>query len=333
MGCTGPAPGSRTAERRGITLQTADDKEIDVKLEAGPTTESVCVPSGTLLIDTHSDTSGTVITSEELEELPTSSHVVTLFSTLSPGVAAQYQNNNVAHLWSFNAASQFQANGGRNNIYSNNYHLDGMPNTKSGGDIAFIPPMDSVREFRILTNAYDASIERQAGSTVNLQTKTGAKSYHGNLYEYNQNNLLNANYFQNNLAGAPQPAVHFNEFGGTFGGPVWIPKVYRGREKTFFFVAYEDTHNIDPRGGIRSVPTAIERQGDFSQSFTIIGGQKFYTQLFNPFDVDSNGNRQPFQCDYAGSPILPVPADHNHTVLTNSSIHPFQQITITPPHF
>src|SRR6266699_576705 len=106
------------AQRGGVTLQTADDKEIDVQLEVGATTESVEVSSGTPLIDTTSATSGTVITSEELNELPTSSHVVTLFATLSPGLVAQYQNNNVAHLWSFNAASQFEANGGRNNIYS-----------------------------------------------------------------------------------------------------------------------------------------------------------------------------------------------------------------------
>src|SRR5258707_1114989 len=227
------APGFRTAERLGITLQTADDKEMDVQLEVGPASESIVVPSGTQLIDTTSATSGTVITSEELEELPTSSHVVTLFSTLSPGVAAQYQNNNVAHLWSFNAASQFDANGGRNNIYYNNYLLDGMPNTKSGGDIAFIPPMDSVREFRILTNAYDASIERQAGSTVNLQTKTGAKNYHGNLYEYNQNNLLNANYFQNNLAGAPNPRCISTSSEAHLAGPCGFPRCIAERRKRF----------------------------------------------------------------------------------------------------
>ena len=327
------APGFRTAQRGGVTLQTADDKEIDVQLEVGAATESVEVSSGTPLIDTTSATSGTVITSEELNELPTSSHVVTLFATLSPGLVAQYQNNNVAHLWSFNAASQFEANGGRNNIYSNNYLLDGMPDTKSGGDIAFIPSMDSVQEFRILTNAYDASIERQAGSTINIQTKTGGKDYHGNLYEYNQNNLLNANYFQNNLAGAPKPAVHFNEFGGTFGGPVWIPKVYRGKEQTFFFVAYEDTHNIDPRGGIRSVLTALERQGDFSQSFALIGGQKFYTHLFNPFDVDSNGNRQPFKCDSAGNPIVPDPATHKQVGGVDCWISGVQGSKIPPQLF
>lgn len=298
--------GFRASDRQAIELQTADDKEFDVQLEIGPANETVEVTGGTPLIDTTSATSGTVITSKELEELPTSSHVVTLFSTLSPGVVAQYQNNNVVHLWSFNGASQFEADGGRNNIYSNYFLLDGMPDTKSGGNVAFIPPMDSVQEFRVETNAYDASIGRQAGSTVSLQTKAGGKDYHGSLYEYNQNNLLNANYFQNDLLGAPQPAVHFNEYGGTFGGPVWIPKVYRGKEKTFFFVSYDDTHNIDPRGGIRSVPTALERQGDFSQSFTVIGGQKFPFQLFNPYSVDSNGNRTPFECDSSGNPITPV---------------------------
>ncbi len=299
-------PGFKIAGRPGIELQTADDKEIDVQLEVGDTTEIVEVTAGTPLIDTTSATSGTVITSMELDEVPTSSHVVTLFSTLSPGVVAQYQNNNVAHLWSFNAASQFESDGGRNNIYSNNFQLDGMADTKSGGDISFIPPMDSVQEFRVQTNAYDASIGRQAGSTINLQTKAGGKAYHGNLYEYNQNNLLNANYFQNNLAGASQPAVHFNEYGGTFGGPVWIPKVYNGKQKTFFFVSADYTKNVDPRGGIRSVPTALERQGDFSQSFTIIGGQRFPIQLFNPFSVASNGGRQPFMCDSSGNPVVPV---------------------------
>jgi hypothetical protein len=299
--------GFRVANRLGIQLQTADKKEIDVQLELGPATESVVVSSGTPLIDTTAATSGTVITSEELSELPSMSHVPTLLAVLSPGVVAQDQNGNVVHMWSYIGASQFTADGGRNNIYSNNFQLDGMPNTKAGGYVSFIPPMDSVQEFRVQTNAYDASIGRQAGSTVNMETKGGGKDYHGTLYEFNQNNFLNANLFQNNLLGGGTPAVHFNEFGGTFGGPVWIPKVYRGKQKTFFFVSFDDTRNLDPRpGGTRSVPTQLERSGDFSQSFSIVGGQRFPVQLFNPFDVDSTGKRAPFQCDSAGNPVTPV---------------------------
>ena len=189
-----------------------------------------------------------MISHEEIAEMPTSSHVVTLLATLSPGVMAQDQNNNIAHLWSYNAASQFTADGGRNNVYSNNFQLDGMQDMKSGGDVAFIPPMDSVQEFRVQTNAYDASIGRQAGATINMQTKSGGKDYHGTLYEFNQNSAMNANLFQTNLIGGAVAPVHFNKCGGTFGGPVWIPKVYNGTAKTFFFVSFDDTRNCQSAG-------------------------------------------------------------------------------------
>jgi hypothetical protein len=310
-------PGFKTAERRGIELQTADNKTVDTQLELGSVAISVLVSSEAPLIDTTAATSGTVITQKELGEIPTSTHVVTLFSTLSPGVVAQYQNNNVVHMWSYIGASQFEADGGRNNIFSNNFQLDGMPDTKKDGYISFIPPMDSVEEFRVQTNAYDASIGRQAGSSVSLTTKAGGKAYHGNLYEYNQNNFLNAHYFQDNLKTPPsaKPPIHFNEYGGTFGGPVWIPKVYSGKQKTFFFVSVDYTKNVDPRGGIRSIPTALERTGDFSQSFTTrtVSGQpqRVPITIFNPYTASgTNGTRQSFQCDGNGNPLAPDPVTH-----------------------
>ena len=117
-----------------------------------------------------------------------------------------------ARPWSYIGASQFTADGGRNNIYSNNFVLDGMPNTKAGGYVAFIPPMDSMQEFRVQTNAYDASIGRQAGATLNMQTKSGTKNYHLVLYWFNQNNILNAKLFQTNLVNGVKPPVHFNGF-------------------------------------------------------------------------------------------------------------------------
>jgi hypothetical protein len=293
------AAGFKTEDRGGITLQTSDYKQIDVHLEIGSSSQTVEVTAEAPLIDTTAATSGTVITKEEITELPSSSHVATLLATLSPGVVAQDQNNNVVHMWSYIGGSQFTADGGRNNIYSNNFQLDGMPNTQHGGYVSFIPPMDSLQEFRVQTNAYDASIGRQAGSTVEMQTRSGTKSYHGSLYEFNQNNMLNANLFQTNLVGGRVPPIHFNEYGGTFGGPVWIPKVYNGKEKTFFFISFDDTHNQDPRpGGTRSVPTQLERNGDFSQSFTTqtINGQiqRFPILVYDPQTVDAKGNRTLF---------------------------------------
>ncbi len=292
--------GFKVAERKGIELQSADEKFLDTTLEIGAVTQTVAVTAEVPLIDTTSATSGTVITQEQLNEIPSMTHIPTLLATLSPGVIAQDQNNNIGHLWSYNAASQFTADGGRNNVYSNSFQLDGMPDNKSGGSISYIPPTDSLQEFRVQTNAYDASIGRQAGATLNMQTKSGSKQYHGVLYEFNQNSALNANLFQTNLIGGAVTPVHFNEYGGTFGGPVWIPKVYNGKNKTFFFVSFDGTRNLNPLGsGTISVPTALERGGDFSQSFTTqtINGQvaKFPIQIFDPATVDAKGNRQPFQ--------------------------------------
>lgn len=290
--------GFKTAERKGLTLQAADNKQIDTTLEVGDIQEIVEVRAETPLIDTTSATSGTVVTQEQITEIPSMSRVTTLFATLSPGVVAQDQNQNVAHLWSYNAASQFTVNGGRNVEYSNTFELDGMPNIRSDGKVGFVPPPDAIQEFRVQMNAYDASLGRQAGSTVQMVIKSGASAYHGSLYEFNQNNLLNANLFHTNLSGGEVPPIHFNEYGGTFSGPVRLPWLYNGKEKTFFFVSFDGTRNSDPRFSIVSLPTELERKGDFSQSFTtqLVGGNrvKYPINIYDPLTVDSKGVRKQF---------------------------------------
>ncbi len=291
--------GFKTAERAGIQLQAADSKQIDVTLEVGSSAQSIVVTAEAPLVDNTSAVSGTVINSAEIEEMPSSSHVVTLLALLSPGVIPQDQDDNVVQAWSNNGASQFTANGGRNNVWSNSFQLDGMPNSKSGGYVSFIPPMDSVQEFRVQTNAYDASIGRQAGATINMQTRSGGKGYHGSLYEFNQNNVLNANLFQYNRIGQPQLPVHFNKFGATVGGPVRLPKLYDGRQKTFFFVSFDNTLNLNPLGsGTQSMPSMLERTGDFSQSWTTqnVNGNlvRYPVLVYDPFTIDTAGNRSIF---------------------------------------
>ena len=197
------APGFKQAVSNGIELQTADIRAIDVELAVGSASDHITVTDEAPLIDTTAATSGTVINQKQMLEMPTNSRVVTLFATLSPGVLQQDQNNNVFQLWSFNAASQFTVNGGTNNSRSTAFELDGMPNMMYGGKVAFIAPPDSLQEFRVLMNAYDASIGRQAGGTIQMSFRSGTAHYHGNLFEINQNRVLNANYFQANLSGSP----------------------------------------------------------------------------------------------------------------------------------
>ena len=289
------APGFKSVDHKGIVLQTSDSKQIDSQLEVGSTSTELTVTAEVPLIDTTAATSGTVISQDEILEMPSSSRVLTILATLSPGVYQQDQNNNTARLWSHDAAAQLEVNGGRNNVRSNNYELNGMPNLKKDGQVGFLPPPDAVQEFRVVMNAYDSSIGRQAGGTIQMVTKSGTSKLHGSLYEFNQNNVLNANTFQSNLAGAAKAPIHFNEYGGTVGGPVWLPKVYNGKQKTFFFFSYEGIRNQDPRFTSRSVLTADERTGDFSQSYTstVTGGVRTRVplQIYDPSTVDSKGNR------------------------------------------
>lgn len=292
------AQGFKTLDRTGIELQTSDNKQIDTTLDIGSTNTSITVSGEVPLIDTTAATSGTVIAQEQILEMPSFSRVLTVLATLSPGVLQQDQNNNTAHLWSHDAASQLTMDGGRNNTRSNNFELNGMPNLKTGGQVGFMPAPDAIQEFRVVMNAYDSSIGRQAGGTIQMTTKSGTSKLHGSLYEFNQNNVFNANTFQSNLAGSPKAPIHFNEYGGTVGGPVWLPKVYNGKQKTFFFFAYDGTRNQDPRFGTRSLLNQSERQGDFSQSYTstVTGGVRTRVPLtiYDPASADAKGARTPF---------------------------------------
>ncbi|MBI4890830.1 MAG: TonB-dependent receptor [Acidobacteria bacterium] len=284
------APGFKTADRKGVVLQTADIKQLDVTLEVGQVSETVTVSAEAPLIDTSAATAGTVIGQEEITEMPSMSRIPFQLATLSPGVQAVDQNNNVAMMWSKNAASEIRVNGGRDNR-SNEFLLDGMPN-QNGDKVAYIPPADAVAEFRIMTNAYDAQYGRQAGGTLNVTVKSGTSKFHGNLYEFNRNDFFSANTFQANRSGQSKSPTRYNLYGGTFGGPVWLPKVYDGRNKTFVFVSWEGIRNQDPRAGVRTVPSEKERQGDFTETWTTqtIGGKQIVVPItiYDPATVDTN---------------------------------------------
>ncbi len=252
-------------------LRMADQRFIDVHLKVGSSSASITVTAETPLLDTTAAVSGTVLTSEDFNELPTMTNNPIEFVRLTPGVYMGDTSGGNAFLWSNDSMSNITTNGSGSGTNAMNYTLDGATNSiNSNGEVAFIPPMDAIQELRVTTNAYDASIERTAAGTVNLTMKSGGKDFHGSLYERNMNDFMNSNYYQNKLNNVRKPTVRANEYGGTVGGPVWIPKLYNGKKRdSFFFVSYDGIRNVSPSAtGTMSLPYDNERNGDFSQSYT-----------------------------------------------------------------
>lgn len=295
------APGFRTTQHSSIELQVGDRKTIDTTLEVGAQNETVVVESTTPLIDTSAAVSGTVVTQKELEELPSQTNSPTLLAGLTPGVVVGTSTGTAAHLWSNISDSSITVNGAGTGTRSINYQLDGGTDANQAGQVAFIPPMDAVQEFRVTSDAYDASIGRQTGATINLQLKSGSAGFHGSLYELNQNNSFNARQF-NSSAGAAQ--VHYNEYGFTLGGPVWIPKVYDGRaKKTFFFYNFGKIHNSAPgNAGTMSLPTTLEKAGDFSHSYTtVVSGANTTIYPVRIYDPASYNSSTGLRTEFAGN--------------------------------
>lgn len=287
------AAGFKTTDHSAIELQVADQKFIDSRLLVGERNDTVEVEATTPLIDTTAAVSGTVVTTKQLEELPTQSHSPIALVGLVPGATVGASTGGSVHLWSNISNSNVSVNGAGTGNRANNYQLDGGNDTNAAGQIAFVPPSDSVAEFRVVTNAYDAAIGRQAGSTIALTSKTGTLAYHGILYEYNQNNFLNARPY-NQLTTSPVPPVHVNEYGGNVGGPVRIPFLYDGRKrKTFFFYSFDGIRNKQPGNtGFVTLPTLLERKGDFSQSFVVNNGVKYPVKIYDPASINATtGNR------------------------------------------
>ncbi|MBV9610997.1 MAG: TonB-dependent receptor, partial [Acidobacteriaceae bacterium] len=152
---------------------------------------------------------------------------------------------------------------------SNEFTLNGLPDTGKqihfgGNVVGFVPPSDAVQEFKMTTSRFTAVEGHTSASTIDVSTKSGTNSLHGTAYDFYRNDLLSANDFFSNRAGQPRQVVRYNRFGGSIGGPVFIPKIYDGRNHTFFFFAYENLPDVFPEHGTFTVPTAAERQGDFS---------------------------------------------------------------------
>src|SRR5205823_2064534 len=152
----------------------------------------------------------------------------------------------------------------------------------TGNTVTVIPPVDATEEFNVMSGPLKAEWGRTGGGVLNVYTKAGVNRIHGGLFEFVRNDAFDANDFFANSVGQPLPEFRLNQYGFSFGGPVWIPKVYKGVDKTFFFVDYQGTRWRQGATFRTTVPTPPQRQGDFNGTLDSAGRQ---VTIYNPFST------------------------------------------------
>jgi carboxypeptidase family protein/TonB-dependent receptor-like protein len=260
------ANGFKKVIRQGIEVRVADRLELDLVLEVGAIADTVNITSEASLLETNTASAGQVIDRRRISELPLSDGNPFVLTRLAAGVA--YTGDLLfSRPFDNGGTSSMSANGAKG---GNEFTLDGSPNQASGRRVAFVPPADAVQEFKVETSSFDAQQSHTAGATVNVILRSGTNEFHGTAYEFVRNDILSANNFFSNLNGKERDVTRYNRFGGTIGGPVRIPKKlfgpfgYDGRNRSFFFFAYEGLKDAFQEPGFQTVPTLAMRQGNFS---------------------------------------------------------------------
>ena len=251
--------GFKKFARKGIALDLNQVISVDIVLQVGSATDTVEVTGAPPVIDTTSTQLGAIVNERASTQLPLNERDVYQLLQLQPGVQSQLGND---LFYGSDKPGVVTVNGGRGR--SNNYSVNGGDGNDLFANLPAIEPSpDSIEEFRVISNSFDAEYGRNSGAIVNVVTKSGTNSLHGSFYEFFRNDVLNAHPFE--FFAAPKPDFKQNQFGGTIGGPI-------KKDKTFFFASYEGRRIVQ---GILSqpisVPTSAElTNGDFSagQPFT-----------------------------------------------------------------
>jgi carboxypeptidase family protein len=291
-----------------LPISAQQKANVDIVLQVGEVGESIEVTAKSQLMQTTTSELGTVTSNQQIVNLPLNGRNVQSLVLLTPGVVGMSSNGGPSE--SYESQGRFVVNGGRDS--SSAIQLDGvsvdMPSYIPGMNFySAVPSSEGVQEFRIQTNAFSAEYGRTGGGIVTMVTKSGTNQFHGSLYEYLRNSALDANSFFNNARGVPLGSFKRNEFGATLGGPVILPKLLNGKNRSFFFVEYQGRRQSSGSTNVATLPTALERIGDFSQTRNAAGQ---LIQIFNPYstreDPVNPGKflRDPFMCDSLGNPLL-----------------------------
>ncbi len=250
------AAGFRRVVTSSSPLRINETLRIDVKLEVGSTTDTVQVEADASGVETVNATLGSSVTSRPIVEMPLDGRNVLDLALLQPGVIPSVAGG----------AGTFSIAGGRQDSVS--YLLDGgVNNNLLNNGVVYNPNPDTIQEFRVLTSNYTAEFGRNGGGVVSVVTKSGTNQLHGTAYDYLRNDAFNANLFFNNANGLPKEILKRNQFGGTLGGPVILPKIVNGRDKFFFFASYQGQKQSSLTTTAKTqIYTPAELSGNFSQT-------------------------------------------------------------------
>ena len=299
--------GFKKLVRQGIEVRIADKLSLDLMLEVGGAEQTVNVMAEAPLLEAGTASAGQVIDRRRISELPLSDGNPFTLTRLAPGIG-YVGDLKFSRPFDNNGSSDFISDG-VSRAGGHEFTLDGVPNTDDNGNmrVAFVPPADAVQEFKVETASFDAQQGHGAGATVNVALRSGTNNLHGSVYEFVRNDVLSANDFflnRTNLTANPsrdknkdgkadRDPLRYNRYGATVGGPIWLPRKlfgplgYDGRDRSFFFFAYERLKDVFPEPALFTVPTQAERNGDLSALLAI--SPSF--QIYNPFTARQEGSR------------------------------------------
>ncbi len=263
--------GFKTEAVTDLVLHVNDALTVNRALVPGNAGETVTVTADQVQLNLENGMSQGLIDGTQVRELVLNNRNYEQLILLQPGVSyggasdQLYIGNSLPSGTSNTVA--FSINGSRPT--SNNWTIDGADNVDRGANLTLLtyPSIDAISEFKTLRGTYKAEFGRNASGQVNVVTRSGTSSLHGSAYEFFRNDKFNANRYFNNLNGVTRPLLRYNDFGYTVGGPVYIPGIYKQRDKTFFFFSQELRRIVNYAAATALLPTDYERVGDFSNAY------------------------------------------------------------------
>ena len=296
--------GFRPVKRENIKLDVGQNRSVDFSLEVGALAQELRVEAGPLPLDVNTSSIGQVIENKRIMDLPLNGRSAFSLANLTPGVNPT------------GGGATPSMGGGRNG--TSDLQIDGVTdvraeNNPGNTERIYEPQVDAIQEFSIQVNALSAEYGHFGGGVINVATKSGANSVHGTAYDFLRNSKLDANSFFANTAGRPKGSFKRNQWGGTLGGPIFIPEVYDGRNKSFFFVGFEGTNSRSQSLYTGTVPITEWRSGDFSNLRTSSGAA---ITIYDPLTVreDPANPGKYIRSPFAGNRI---PSDRLDPVAVN----------------